>query len=157
MSNCLLDPMVHIARPPCPSPTPRVYPNSCPLSQCCHPTISSSVVSFSSCFQSFPASGSFQKSQLFISGGQSIRDSASTSVLPMNTQDHSPLGWTCWLSLQYVYCIISNQLILWGMVIRNKQRQLRYCENYNWLTAEQTFFYWGSIHLQYYVIFRYVA
>ena len=88
------------ARPPCPSPTPRVYPNSCPLSRRCHPTISSSVVPFSSCPQSFTASESFPVSQLFISGGQSIGVSASTSVLPMNTQDWSPLGWTGWLSLQ---------------------------------------------------------
>ena len=88
------------ARPPCPSPTPRAYTNSCPLSQWCHPTISSSVVPFSSCPQSFPASGSFQMSQLFASGGQSIGVSASTSVLPMNSQDWSPLGWTGWISLQ---------------------------------------------------------
>ena len=87
------------ARPPCPSPTPRVYSNSCPLSRWCHPTISSSVVPFSSRFQSFPASGSFPMSQLFTSGGQSIGVSASTSVLPMNTQDWSPLGWTGWISL----------------------------------------------------------
>ena len=82
-------------RPPCPSPTPGVYPNSCPSSRWCHPTISSSVVPFSSCPQSFPASGSFQMSQLFASGGQSIGVSASPSVLPMNIQDWSPLGWTC--------------------------------------------------------------
>ena len=84
-------------RPPCPSPTPRVYSNSCPLSRGCHPTISSSVVPFSSRLQSFPASESLQMSQLFASGGQSIGVSASTSVLPMNTQDWSPLGW---ISLQ---------------------------------------------------------
>ena len=88
------------ARPPCPSSTPRVHPNPCPLSQWCHPTIASSVVPFSSCPQSFPASGSFQMSQLFASGCQSIGVSASTSVLPMNTQDWSPLGWTGWISLQ---------------------------------------------------------
>jgi len=87
-------------RPPYLSPTPGVYPNSCPLNRWCHPTISSSVIPFSSCSQSFPASGSFQMSQLFASGGQSIRVSASTSVLPMNTQDWSPLGWTGWISLQ---------------------------------------------------------
>ena len=87
-------------RPPCPSPTPGVHPNSCPSSQWCHPTISSSVVPFSSCLQFFPASGSFQMSQLFASGGQSIGVSASTSVLPMNTQDWCPLGWTGWISLQ---------------------------------------------------------
>ena len=88
------------ARPPCPSPTPRVHPNPCPSSLWCHPTISSSVVPFSSYPQSFPTSGSFQMSQLFASGGQSIGLSASTSVLPMNTQDWSPLGWTGWISLQ---------------------------------------------------------
>ena len=88
------------ARPPCPSPTPRVHPNPCPLSWWCHPAISSSVVPFSSCPQSFPASGSFPMSQLFASGGQSIGVSASTSVLPMNTQDWSPLGWTGWISSQ---------------------------------------------------------
>ena len=82
------------ARPPCPSPTPRVHPNPCPSSRWCHPTISSSVVPFSSCPQSFPASESFPMSQLFASGGQSIGVSALTSVLPMNTQDWSPLGWT---------------------------------------------------------------
>ena len=87
-------------RPPCPSPTPGVYPNPCPSSQWCHPTISSSVVPFSSCPKSFPASESFQMSQLFTSGGQSIGVSASKSVLPMNTQDWSPLGWTGWISLQ---------------------------------------------------------
>ena len=87
-------------RPPCPSPTPRVQPNPCPLSRWCHPTISSSVIPFSSCPQSFPASGSFQMSQLFTSGGQSTGVSASASVLPMNTQDWSPLGWTGWISLQ---------------------------------------------------------
>ena len=87
-------------RPPCPSPTPGVYTNSCPLSQWCHPTISPSVVSFSSSLQSFPTSGSFQMSQLFTSGGQSIGVSASTSVLPMNTHNWFPLGWTGWISFQ---------------------------------------------------------
>ena len=88
-------------RPPCPSPTPGVYSNSCPLSRWCHPTISSSVIPFSSShLQSFPASGSFQMSQLFASGGQSIGVSASASVLPMNTQDWSPSEWTGWISLQ---------------------------------------------------------
>ena len=87
-------------RPPCPSPTPGVYSNSCTLSRWCHPTSSSSVIPFSSYPQSFPASRSFQISQLFAPGGQSIGVSASTSVLPMNTQDWSPLGWTGWISLQ---------------------------------------------------------
>ena len=100
MSNSLWPHGLQHASPPCPSPTPRVYPNSCPLSQWCHPTISSSVIPFSSCLQSFPASGSFPMSQLFASGGQPIGVSASASVLPMNTQDWSPLGWTGWISLQ---------------------------------------------------------
>ena len=86
--------------PPCPSPTPRVYPNSCPSSQWHHPTISSSVIPFSSCLQSFPESGSFPMSQILAWGGQSFGVSASVSVLPMNTQDWYPLGWTGWISLQ---------------------------------------------------------
>ena len=86
------------ARPPCPSPAPGVYSNSCPLSRWCHPTISSSVIPFS-WLQSFPASGSFQMSQLLVSGGRSIGVSASTSDLQMNTQDWSPVGWTGWISL----------------------------------------------------------
>ena len=85
---------------PCPSPTPGAYSNLCPLSQWCHPTISSSVGPFSSCLQSFPASGSFLMSQLFTSGGQSIGVSASASVLPMNIQDWFPLGLTGFISLQ---------------------------------------------------------
>ena len=87
-------------RPPCPSPTPGVHPDSCPLSRWCHPTSSSSVVPFSSYPQSFPASGSFQMSQFFASDGQSIGVLASASVLPMNIQDWFPLGGTDWISLQ---------------------------------------------------------
>ena len=100
MSNSLQPHELQHARPPCPSQTPRVHPNPCASSQWCHPTISSSVVPFSSCPQSFPASGSFPLSQLFTSGGQSIGVSASASVLPMNTQDWFPLEWTGWISLQ---------------------------------------------------------
>ena len=99
VSNSLWPHELQHAKPPCPSPTPGVHPNPCPLSCWCHPTISSSVIPFS-CLQSFPASGSFQMSQVLASGGQSIGVSASTSVLPMNTQDWSPLGWTGWISLQ---------------------------------------------------------
>ena len=88
------------ARLPSPSPTPRAYSNSCPSSQWCHPTASSSVVPFSPCLQSFPSLGSFPMSQFCASGGQSIGASASTSVLPKNIQDWSPLGWTGWISLQ---------------------------------------------------------
>ena len=99
MSDSLWPHGLQHARPPWPSPTPRVYPNSCPLSRWCHPTISFSVVRFSSCLQSFPASGSFPMSQLFASGVQSIGVSASSSVLPMNAQEWSPLGWTDWISL----------------------------------------------------------
>ena len=88
------------ARPPSSSPTPGVHSNSHPLSQWCHPTISSSIISFSSYPQSLPAWGSFPMSQLFSRGGQSFGVSASAWVLPMNTQDWSPLGWTGWISLQ---------------------------------------------------------
>jgi len=88
------------ARPPCPSPMPGIYSNSCPLSQWCHPAISSSAVPFSSCPQSFPASESFPMSQLFAWSGQSTGVSALASDLPMNSQDWSPLGWTSWISLQ---------------------------------------------------------
>ena len=100
MSDSLRPHGLQHTRPPCPSPTPRVHPNPCPLRWWCHPIISCSVVPFCSCLQSFPASESFQMSQLFVSGGQSIGVSASTSVLPMNTQDWYPLGWTGWISLQ---------------------------------------------------------
>ena len=93
-------PWISRVRPPCPSPSPGVYRNSCPLSRWCHPAISSSVFSFSSFPQSFPASRSFPVSQLFAWGGQSIGVSASASFLPENTQDWSPLGWTGWISLQ---------------------------------------------------------
>ena len=98
MSNSLWRHEPQYARPPCPSPTPGVHSDSRPSSQWCHPAISSSVVPFSFCPQSYPASGSFPMSQLFTSGGQSIRVSASTSVPPVNTQDWSPLGWTGWKS-----------------------------------------------------------
>ena len=100
MSDSLRPQGLQHARPPCPLPTPRVYSNSCPLSWWCHPTISSSVVPFSSHLQSFPGSGSFQMSQFFASGGQSIGVLASASVLPMNIHDWLPLGWTGWISLQ---------------------------------------------------------
>ena len=100
MSDSLRPHELQHTRPLCPSPTARVHPNPCPLSRWCHPTTSSSVVPFSSSPQSFPASEPFQMSQLFTSGRQSIGVSASTSVLPMNTQDWSPLGRTGWISLQ---------------------------------------------------------
>ena len=100
MSDSLRPHELHHARPPCPSPTPRVHSNSCPSSQWCHPAISCSVVPFSSCPQSLTASGSFPMSQLFPWGGQNIGVSALTSVLPMNTQDWSPLGQTGWIFLQ---------------------------------------------------------
>ena len=100
MSNSLQPHELQHARPPCPSPTPGVHSNSRPLSQWCHPAISSSVVPFFSCPQSLPASGSYQMSQLFASGGKTIWVSASISVLPMNTQGWRPLGWTSWISLQ---------------------------------------------------------
>ena len=100
VSNSLQPHEPQHARPPCPLPTPGVHPNSCSSSWWCHPTISSSFFPFSSCPQSFPASGSFPMSQISASGGQSIGVSALTSVLLMNTKDWSPLGWTGWISLQ---------------------------------------------------------
>ena len=108
----LCDPM-NRSTPPCPSPTPGVHSDSCPSSQWCHPAISSSVIPFSSCPQSLPASESFPMSQLFAWGSQSTRVSALASVLPMNTQDWSPLEWTCWISLQSkgLSRVISNTTI----------------------------------------------
>ena len=100
VSNSLQPHESQHTRPPCPSPSPRVHSNSCPSSQWCHPAISSSVIPFSSCSQSLPASGSFPMSQLFAWGGQNIGVSVSASVPPMNTQDWSPLEWTGWISLQ---------------------------------------------------------
>ena len=100
MSDCLRPHESQHARPPCPSPTPRVHSNSCPSSWWCHPAISSSVIPCSSCPQSLPASGSFPVSQPFTWGGQSIGVSASTSILPMNSQDWSLLGWISWIYLQ---------------------------------------------------------
>ena len=100
MSNSLRSHESQHARPPCPSPTPGVYSSSRPSSRWCHPAISSSVIPFSSCPQSLPASGSFPMNQLFAWGGPSTIISASASVLPMNTQDLSPLGWTGWIPLQ---------------------------------------------------------
>ena len=100
MSDSLWSHGLQHNRSPCHSPTPEVYSNTCPLSWWCHPTISSSVIPFSSYLQSFPASGSFQINQVFTSGGQSIGVSASASVLPMHIQDWFPLGWTGWISLQ---------------------------------------------------------
>ena len=100
MSDSLPPHELQHARPPCPSPTPRVYSNSSPLNRWCHPAISSSVIPFCSCPQSFPASGCFPMSHLSALGSQSIGVSASTSVPPMNTQDWTPLGWTGWISLR---------------------------------------------------------
>ena len=101
MSDSLQPHELQQVRLPCLSPSSRTCPNSCPLSCWCHPTISSSVIPFSSCFQSFPASGSFPMSQLFTSGGQNIGVSASASVLPMNIQDWFPLILTGLISLQF--------------------------------------------------------
>ena len=100
VSHSLLPHELQHARLLCPSPTPGAWSNLCPWSQWCHPTISSSVIPFPSCLQSFSASGSFQMSQFFPSGGQNIGASASVSVLPINIQDWFPLGWTAWISLQ---------------------------------------------------------
>ena len=131
-------------RPPCPSPTPAVHSNSCPLSWWCHPTISSSVVPFSSRLQSFSASGSFQMSQFFTSGGQSIGVSASPSVLPMTVQDWTPLGWTVWISLQSkgFSRVFSNTRVqkhqFFGTQLRLIDSYINACNIYgyfNWLTV----------------------
>ena len=100
MSDSLRPHGMQHARLPCPSPTPKTCSNLCPLSRWCHPTISSSVIPFFSCPQSFPASGSFQRSQFFASGGWRTGVSTSASVLPTNIQDWFPLRWTGWISLQ---------------------------------------------------------
>ena len=111
--NSLLPHGLQHARPPCPSSTPRVYPNSRPLSRLCHPTISSSVIPFFSHLQSFPASESFPMSRVFASGGQSTGVSASASVLPMKIQDCFPLGWTGWISLKSkgISRVFSNTIV----------------------------------------------
>ena len=138
VSNSLRPHEPQHARPPCPSLTPGVHPNPCPSSQWCHPTISSSVIPFSSCLQSFPASGSFPMSQLFTSGGQSIGVSALTSALPMNTQDWSPLGWTGWISLQSKYHVQESIIIF----LR------RWCNTvvttWEWILQEFAILHWGS-------------
>ena len=115
MSNSLWPHGLQHTRLPCLSPTPRAYYNSCPSSQWCHPSISSSVIPFSSCLQSFPASWSFPMSQPFTSGDQSIGVSASASVLPVNIQDWFPLGLICWISLQSkgLSRVFSNTTVLW--------------------------------------------
>ena len=127
VSNYLQPHGLQHSRTPCQSPTPGVYSNSCPLSQRCHLTISSSVVPFSSCLQSFPTSGSFLMNQFFAPGVQSIEASASASVLPMNSQNWFPLGLTGWISLQskgpsrvfsnttvQKHQLFSTQLSLWS-------------------------------------------
>ena len=132
MSDSLRPHKTQQARTPCPSTIPQVYQNSCPLRRWCHPTIASSVIPFSSCPQSFPASGSFQMSQLFTSGSQSIEVLASALVLPMNTQDWSPLGWTGLLSLKSMALsrVFSNTKItswLWSTAIHiNFRNNLAY-------------------------------
>ena len=114
------------ARPPCPSPTPGVHPNPCLLSRLCYPSISSSVVPFSSCPQSFLASGSFLMSQLFAWGGHSTGVSALASILPKNTQDWSPLEWTGWISLQPTLKEISPEYSLEGLMLKLKLKSFGY-------------------------------
>ena len=113
VSDSLRPDTLQHARIPCPSPTPRAYLNSCPLCQWCHPTISCSVIPFSSCLESFPVAGSFQTSQFFAPGGQSTGVSASASLLPINNQDWFPLGWTSWISLQFkgLSSVFSNSTV----------------------------------------------
>ena len=127
MSKSLWPHEPQCARPPCPSPTSGVHLNPCPLSRWCHPTISSSVIPFSSCPWSFTASEPFQMSQLFASCGQSIGVSASTSVLPVNTQDWSPLGWTGWISLQSKGLGLVNILYNWSYILQTVKTTERLC------------------------------
>ena len=134
------------ARPPCPSPTPGVYSNSCPLSRWCHPAISSSVVPFSSCPQSLPASGSFPMSQLFAWGSQRTGVSASASVLPMNTQDWSPLGWPGLISLQSkgLSRVLSNTTVQKQNIVI-----LLYPQGMDSRTLADTKIYWWVLGLLY--------
>ena len=135
-------------RLPCPSPTPRVCSNSCPLNQWCHPTISSSVIPFSSCLQSFPASGSFQMSQFFASCGQSIGVSALASVLPMNIQDWFPLGWTVWISLQSKSLLqhhSSKASILWRSAFFIVQLKILWTEGAQWATVYRVRHDWSDL------------
>ena len=134
MSNSLRPHGLQHARPPCPSPTPRVYSNSCALSQWCHQTISSSAIPFSSHLQSFPASRSFSMSQFFASGCQSIGISASASVLPMNIQDWFPLGWIGWISLQSKGLSVEEEkkkktFLPWVRASLQKQSKNNVCES----------------------------
>ena len=126
------------ARPLCPSPTPGVYPNSCPLSRWCHPTISSSVIPFSSHLQSFPATGSFPMSQLFTSGDQNFGVSASTSGPPMNTQDLSPLEWTGWISLlsKGLSRVFSNTTVQKHQFFSPQPSSQSNCHIHTWLLEE---------------------
>ena len=142
MSDTLQPHGLQHARLPCPSPSPGACSNSCPLSRWCHPTISSSVIPFSSCLQSFPASGSFLMNQFFESGGQSIGVSALDSVLPMNIQDWFPLGWTGLISLLYegLSRVFSNTTVqkqqFFGAQLNNLQIQ---CDPYH--NANDIFFF----------------
>ena len=165
MSNSLWPHGLQHTRPPCLSPTPRAYSNSCPLSWWCHPTISSSVLPFSSCRQSFPAGGSFPMSQLFTTGGPSIGVSASPSVLPINIQDWFPLGLTGWISLQSkgLSRVFSNttvqkqqflgtQLSLWS----NSHRKTIALTRWTFVGRVMVhffFFNWRIIALQNFVVF----
>ena len=120
------NPWTAARRPPCPSPTPWVHPNPCPLCWWCYPAISFSVVPFSSCLQSFPASGSLPMSQFFTSGGQSIGTLASASGLPMNIQDWSPLGWTGWISLRSKVRLSRVFSTLWFKSINSSELSFLY-------------------------------
>ena len=140
VSNSLQPHESQRARPPCPSQTPGVYSNSCSSSQWCHPAISSSVVPFSSCPQFLPASGSFPMSQLFSSGGQSIGVSAAASILLINTQDLSPLGWTGW---------ISSQSKEFSRVFSNTTLQYTCLENHLWQRSPVSYSFWDYKRMRY--------
>ena len=151
MSDSLQPHGLQDTRPPCPSATPGVYPNPCPLSQWCHQTISSSVVPFSSHLQSFPASGSFQVSQLFTSGGQSIGVSASISVLQINTQDWPSLGWTGWISLQpkglsrvFSNTTVQKHQFFGAQTEKDKYCMISHCGIWKSFSQEKRIEWWSS-------------
>ena len=125
VSNSLWPHGLQHARPPCPSPTPGLHSNSCPLSRWCHPTISSSVIPFSSHLQSFPASRSFQMGQFFSSSGQSFGISAAASVHPVNIQDWFPLGLTSWISF-LIFVNLWVQVSLFPLLLSMRRLHLPY-------------------------------
>ena len=149
MSDSLQPHGLQHARPLCPSPTPGVYFNSCLLSWWCHPSISSSAALFSFCLQSFPASGSFPMSQLFVTGGQSFGTSASAAPLPISIQDWFPLGWTGWISLQSkgLSRIFSNTKVRTHQFVRTQPSLWSNSHIHTWLLGKPELWLYGPLSL----------